>query len=301
MAAGPRAYWKGYLRLSLVSISVELYSATASASTLAMHQIHKPSGQRIRYEKVVPEIGPVDTDEIVKGVEVDDGNYVIIEPDELEEIKLESRRTIELSQFVKESEVDPRWFDRPYYLVPEGDVSTEGYLVIREALNSAKRLGLGQMTMRGREYLVAVQPLGRGLLLQTLRYDEEVRAAEPFFREIPDMKLDKEMINLAAELIQRKAKPFNPSVFADHYAAALKELIERKRQGQAIVAIGDEKPERRASNVIDLMQALKTSVAQDTGAAATAGGKGQPRRPAPAKRPGGRAGERKRARGRASR
>lgn len=296
MAAGPRAYWKGYLRLSLVSISVELYSATASANSLALHQIHKPSGQRIRYDKVVPDIGPVDTDEIVKGYEVDDG-YVILEPDELEEIKLESRRTIDLVQFVKDGEVDPRWFDRPYYLVPEGDVSTEGYLVVREALNSTKRTGLGQMTMRGREYLVSVQPHGRGLLLNTLRYKDEVRAAEPFFREIQDIKLDKDMIGLATELIQRKAKPFDPAVFHDHYAEALKELIERKHQGQAIVAIGDDKPERRAGNVIDLMAALKKSVAQDT--AAPAGGKA--RKAAPAKRPSGRGGERKPARRRASR
>jgi DNA end-binding protein Ku len=297
MAAGPRAYWKGYLRLSLVSISVELYSATNSASSLALHQIHKPSGQRVRYEKVVPNIGPIDSDEIVKGYEVDDGTYVILEPDELDEIKLESRRTIELVQFVKDEEIDARWFDRPYYLMPEGDVSTEGYLVIREALGTSKRTGLGQMTMRGREYLVSVQPHGKGLLLNTLRYKDEVRAAEPLFREIPDMKLDKDMIGLASELIQRKAGSFDPSAFKDHYATALRELIERKHRGQAIVSIGDEKPERRSSNVIDLMAALKKSVAQDAAAPVPKGRKIAQ----PTKRASGKGGDRKSARGRASR
>ncbi len=174
-SARPRAYWKGFLRLSLVSISVELYAATTSADHVALHQIHKPSGQRIRYEKVVPGIGPVKSEDIVKGFEIEDDVYVVLEPDELEEVKLESKRTIDLVQFARREDVDPRFFEKPYYLMPDGDVSTEGFLVIHAALSEQGKIGFGQLTMRGREQLVAVSACGRGLLLETLRYQDEVR------------------------------------------------------------------------------------------------------------------------------
>lgn len=261
-----RAYWKGYLRLSLVSIGVELYAATVSAETTALHQIHKPSGKRVRYEKVVPGLGPIEASDIVKGFEIGDDSYVVLEPDELDEIKLESSRSIDLIQFVGRDEIDPRYFDRPYYLVPEGDVSTEGLIVIREALRSAGKVGLGQLTMRGRENLVAVMPYGKGLLLETLRYANELRAADVYFDDIPDQKIDKEMVALATELIQRKTKPFDPTAFKDAYAEALKQLVERKREGYAIIAVGEE--ERcPPGKVINLIEALKKSVGQRPGPA----------------------------------
>lgn len=259
-AALPRAYWKGVLRLSLVSIPVELFTATTSAEHPTLHQIHKPSGKRVRHEKIVPGIGPIDTADIVKGFEIDHDRYVLLEPDEIDEIKLETKRTIELVQFVDHCEIDPRYFERPYYILPEGDVATEGYLVMRAALQASKKVGLGQLTLRGRETIVAVKPCGRGLMLETLRYADEVRAAEPFFEDLPDAKLDKEMVSLAGELIERKSKPFDAGAFEDSYAQALRDLVERKRKGKAVVTADDSNERASAGNVIDLMEALKKSV-----------------------------------------
>jgi DNA end-binding protein Ku len=256
-----RAYWQGYLRLSLVSIGVELYAAASSGDKTALHQIHKPSGKRVRYEKVAPGVGPIENSDIVKGFEIGDDSYVVLEPEELDEIKLESSRAIELVQFVDRDEIDPRYFEKPYYLAPEGDVSTEGYVVIREALRATGKVGLGRLTMRGRESLVAVVPLGKGLLVETLRYANELRAAEPFFSEIADSAGDEEMISLAIELIERKTRPFDPKAFKDAYAEALRNLVERKREGQAIVVTGEE--ERRGpGKVINLIEALKRSVGE---------------------------------------
>ncbi len=261
MPSRPRAYWKGYLRLSLVSIGVELYAATENAEAAALHQIHKPSGKRVRYEKVVPGIGFVETSDIVKGFEIDDDSYVVLEPEELEEIKLESSRAVELAQFVDRAEIDPRYFEKPYYVVPEGDVSTEGFIVIREALTSTGKVGLGKLTMRGRENFVAVMPFGKGLVLETLRYQNELRAADPNFADIPDLKIDKEMIELATELIRRKSRPFDPAQFSDAYAEALKQLVVRKRAGHAIVTTGEEE-RREPGKIINLIEALKKSVGQ---------------------------------------
>ncbi|WP_244613299.1 Ku protein [Methylosinus sp. Ce-a6] len=261
MAPRARAYWQGYLRLSLVSIGVELYAASASAQTTALHQIHKPTGKRVRYEKVAPGVGPVDAADIVKGFEIGDDSYVVLEPDELDEIKLESGRAIELVQFVGRDEIDPRYFEKPYYLAPEGDVSTEGYVVIREALSRANKIGIGRLAMRGRESIVAVTPLGKGLLVETLRYANELRAYEPYFAEISEGESDAEMVALATELIERKTAPFDPKVFKDSYAEALRALVERKREGRAIVTTGEE--ERRGpGKVIDLIEALKRSVGE---------------------------------------
>jgi DNA end-binding protein Ku len=189
---------------------------------------------------------------------------VLLEPEELDEIRLETKRTIELVQFVDPGDIDPRYFDRPYYILPEGDVSTEGYLVVRAALESARKVGLGQLALRGREYVIAVKPCGRGLLLETLRYADEVRSADAFFRDLPEEKLDKEMVALAGELIKRKSKPFDPGVFKDRYAAALRELVERKRKGKLVVAEG-ERERVPTGKVIDLMEALKKSVGKKGG------------------------------------
>lgn len=284
MAPRARAYWQGYLRLSLVSIGVELYAAASSGDKTALHQIHKPSGKRVRYEKVAPGVGPVDMSDIVKGFEIGDDSYVVLEPEELEEIKLESSRAIELVQFVDRDEIDPRYFEKPYYLAPEGDVSTEGYVVIREALQATGKIGLGRLTMRGRESLVAVLPFGKGLLVETLRYANELRAAEPYFSEIADTAGDEEMISLATELIERKTRPFDAKAFKDSYAEALAELVERKREGQAIVVTGEE--ERRGpGKVINLIEALKRSVGEtaETPGRRAASAKAAPRRGSRAK------------------
>lgn len=279
----PRAYWKGYLKLSLVSISVELYAATTNAHQVTLHQIHKPTGQRIRYEKVVPGVGPVSSEDIVKGFEIEDDVFVVLEPDELEEVKLESKRTIDLVQFANREDVDPRFFEKPYYLMPDGDVSTEGFLVIHAALSEHKKMGFGQLTMRGREQLVAVSTCGRGLLLETLRYHDEVRAAEVLFDDLPEIELDHEMVELASELIDRKSGDFDLSDFKDSYASALRDLVERKRKGRAIVS-SEPREQRERGNIINLMEALRKSVGSTASSSRAADEKkvaGAPRVPPP--------------------
>ncbi|WP_300392708.1 Ku protein [Henriciella sp.] len=258
-----RAYWKGHLRLSLVNIGIELYTATASSRRISLRQIHKPSGKRIRYQKVAEGVGPVDTDEIVKGFETSKDEYVILEPDELDEIKLESKRTIDLVQFVEACEIDPRYFEKPYYVVPSDDeVAAEGFTVIREALRKHKMVGLGQMAVRGRDYVVAIKPCGDGLLLETLRFADEIRESDKIFDDIPEMKPDKEMLDLAGELIERKSAPFKPDAFKSKYADALKELIKEKKEEGAVsedASSGDGKS-GSSGKVVDLMDALKKSV-----------------------------------------
>jgi|TARA_R110002020_G_scaffold406378_1_gene616338 DNA end-binding protein Ku len=268
-----RAYWKGHLRLSLVNISVELYTATSSAGRVGLHQIHKPSGKRIHYEKVVDGIGPVDHDEIVKGFETNKDEYVLLEPDELDEIKLESKRTIDLVQFVEACEIDPRYFEKPYYVIPtDDDVAVEGFTVIREALRKTKKVGLGQMAVRGRDYVVAIKPCGDGLLLETLRFADEVKESDTIFQDIPDVKPDKEMMDLASELIERKVAPFKADAFRSQYAKALKALIKEKKDAGA-VSEDTSADERTAGGgkVIDLMEALKKSVASSKGTKAKKG------------------------------
>ena len=259
MPTAKRAYWKGHLRLSLVSIGIEIFSATQSRR-LSLHQVHKPSGKRIRYQKIVPDMGPVDNDDIVKGFELNDDRYVLLEPDEIEEIKLESKRTIDLVQFVDYDDIDPRYFEKPFYVVPSDELSAEGFLVIHRALKDTRKVGLGQMVLRGRESLIAIKPCGKGLLLETLRYEDEVRRSDSFFGDIKEMKLDKEMVDLAKELITRKSGEFDPSQFKDHYAEALRTLVEEKRKGKQTISIEDDEGPRKTGQVVDLMEALKKSL-----------------------------------------
>lgn len=261
----PRAYWKGHLRLSLVSIGVELFSATSSSSRISLRQIHRPSGKRIRYQKIADGVGPVDTDEIVKGFETSKDKYVLLEPDELDEIKLESRRTIDLVQFVESQEIDPRYYEKPYYVVPAADdVAAEGFVVIREALRKSGRVGLGQMAVRGRDHVVAIRPCGPGLLLETLRFADEIRDSDKVFGDIPDVEPEQEMLELAGELIERKAAPFEADAFKSQFAGALRALVEEKRKAGEISedTSGERKPGGR-EKIVDLMDALRKSVEGD--------------------------------------
>lgn len=268
--AAPRAFWKGHLRLSLVTIGVNLHAASASSAKLALHQFHKPSGKRIRYEKVVPGIGPVDAADITRGVEVERDTYVMLTPEELDEVKLTSRHTIDLVQFVDHCEIDPRYFDRPYYVTPDGEAAEEGYVVIRDALRESRKVGIGQMAIRGRENLIAVQPCGRGLLLETLRYADEVRDSDKAFDEVPDVTPRDEAVELARELVKRKSRSFDPSAFHDAYAEALREQIQRKRKAKGGTVIAeDDRRTAEHGNVIDLMKALRESVGKKAGAART--------------------------------
>lgn len=257
-----RAVWKGQLRLSLVSIPVEIYSATSSSARVSFRQIHEPTGKRVRYQKTVEGVGPVDTDEIVKGYEASSGDYVLIDPDEIDAIRLETRKTMELVQFVDQCEIPPLYYDRPYYVVPQDELAEDAYRVVRDALRAAGKSALGQMTMRGKEYLAAIRPCGDGLLMETLHYADELREADPMFREVGDEASDEELLELAGTLIEKKTKPFDATAFKDSYAEALSDLIEAK--------LGDKDAKRAAGekgggaddgeNVVDLMAALKKSV-----------------------------------------
>ncbi len=257
-----RAYWQGQIRLALVSIPVEIYSATKSGAQIAFHQIHQPSGKRIRYEKVVPGLGPVKPEDIVKGYEISKGDYVLLDPEEVEAVKLESKKTLELTQFVDASEIDVLYYERPYYVVPADDLAEEAFIVLREALRRTKKVGLGQLAMRGREYIVSLKPCGRGMILETLRYADEVNRAQSYFREIEDAEPDEELLDLAQTLIEKKSSAFEPDAFHDRYVDALERLIEKKKKakGRRIIEEEDDAPAKRGSNVIDLMAALKKSV-----------------------------------------
>jgi DNA end-binding protein Ku len=258
LATPGRPYCKGFLLLSLVTISVNVYNAAESAAEIRFNQIHKPSKKRIRYEKVVPGIGPVENSDIVKGYLVDQDTYVVLEPEELEAIRLESKKVIELSQFVDTDEIDPRYYERPFYIVPADDLAAEGYFVIRKALEQSRKAAIGQITMHGREHLVAVSPVENGLLMEIIRYKNELRSASTFFDDLPTPKIDRELIDMANQLITRKSAPFKPESYHDSYAVALKELVAKKAKGKKIVTTPED--EAPVSNVIDLMQALKGSL-----------------------------------------
>lgn len=260
--ASPRPYWTGQLRLSLVSIPVELYTATKSSAKISFNQVHEPSGKRVRYEKVVPGIGPVDPEDILKGFEYEKGNYVLLTDEDIDAVKLETRKTLELTQFVDACEIDPIYFGRPYFVVPQDELAEDAFRVVRDALRKSKKVGLGQLALRGHEYIVAVKPCGNGLLMETLRYEDEIRKAAPFFKDISAKSADKELMELAEQLIERKTAPFDASAFEDHYADALRDLIDRRVKGRSRkVSVDEEEPERpRGDNVVDLMSALKKSL-----------------------------------------
>lgn len=259
-----RALWKGQLRLSLVSIPVELYSATKSGGRISFRQIHHPSGKPIRYDKVVDGIGPVDRDEIVKGFEFEKGQYVLLNQDEIDAVKLETKKTLELVQFVGACEIPPLYFDKPYYLVPADELAEDAYRVVRDALRASEKIGLGQLALRGKEYLCAIKPCGDGLLLETLYYADEIRKADPLFSEISGKSSDADLLEVATALIEKKTAPFDASAFKDNYTAALRELVATKTQSRKAKKVatedGDRRPAATNGNVVDLMSALKRSL-----------------------------------------
>ena len=285
MAARPS--WRGVIKLALVSIPVELYPATKSGKSIAFHQVHEPSGQRVRYEKVVPGIGPVDRDEILKGYEVSKGEYVLLEPEEIEKVKLESRRTLELTQFVKLTDIDPIYYDKPYYVTPADDLAEEAFVVVRDALKKAGKVGIGQLAMRGQEYVVSLKPCGRGMVLETLRYADEVNKAASYFRDIGDSKPDADLLEMAETLIEKKTSEFDAKEFENRYIDALKKLIAEKQKKKGKRVIQDDEPDRipKGSNVIDLMAALKKSLGEDKPAAKRPAAKRSPAKPAARRAP----------------
>jgi DNA end-binding protein Ku len=285
-----RAYWQGQIRLALVSIPVEIYTATKSGATVSFRQIHEPTGKPIHYEKVVTGVGPVDPDEIMKGYEYEKGSFVLLDQDEIDAVKLESKKTLELTQFVDAADIDVLYYEKPYFVVPADDLAEEAFIVLREALRRTRKVGLGQLAMRGREYVVSLKPCGRGMVLETLRYADEVNKAQGYFRDIPDAKPDPELLDLAETLIEKKTAAFDPKEFHDRYVDALKDLIERKRKakGRKVIEEEEETSGRGASNVVDLMAALKKSLDKPSATPAT-------KKPATRKAPAKKAAAKKRA------
>jgi DNA end-binding protein Ku len=263
MAARPS--WRGQIRLALVSIPVEIFPASKSGASISFHQIHEPTGKRIKYEKTAPGVGPVSADDIVKGFEVSKGEYVLLEPEEIESVKLESRKTLELAQFVDADEIDALYYEKPYFVVPADDLAEEAFIVLREALRRARKVGIGQLAMRGQEYVVAIKPCGRGILMETLRYADELNKASSYFRDIEDTEPDADLLELATTLIDKKTGKFDAGEFHNRYVDALKGLIEEKRKkkgGGLVIQDSDDKNPPKKSNVVDLMAALKKSLGE---------------------------------------
>lgn len=258
-----RAVWKGQLRLSLVAIPIEIHTATKAGRRISFRQIHGPSGKPVNYEKTVPGIGKVPSDDILKGYALGDNEYLLIEPDEIDAIKLETKKTFELVQFVGTDEISPLYYDQPYYIVPSDELAEDAYRVVRDAMRKARKTGIGQLTLRGREHLCAVRPCGDGLLMETLFYADEIKDAEPLFNTIEDAEADPELLSVATALIEKKSAPFDASAYTDNFDRSLRQLIEDKRKGKAPrVTASGERP--AADNVVDLMQALRDSL-KDSG------------------------------------
>ena len=258
----PRAYWKGYLRLSLVSCPIQLFPATSEREKIRFHQINKNTGNRIKYCKIDAVTGgQVNDDDIVMGYEVSKGKYIEITEEELEAVAIEGRHTIEIDQFIPRTEIDDLYLNNPYYITPNGEVGQQAYAVIREAIKKESMVALGRVIFTTREHVIALEPHGKGLLAVTLRYPYEVRREEDYFGDLPDERVPREMLDLAIHIVETKAGHFHPENFEDHYERALKELIAKKQRGEKI-----EKPRQpAAAKVINLMEALRQSAAHERG------------------------------------
>jgi DNA end-binding protein Ku len=283
----PRANWKGFLRLSLVTCPVALFPATSDSEKISFNQINRNTGHRIKYLKVDADTGEeVAADDIMKGYKVDTDTYIEIAKDELDNIALESTRTIEIDQFVPKSEIDDLYMVRPYYIVPDGKVGHDAYAVIRETIRSLDKVALARVVLTNREHVIALEARDNGLVGMLLRYPYEVRNSADYFDDIQDVKITKDMLDLAKHIVQQKSGSFDPDKFEDHYEAALTELINKKRNGERITSVS--KPVSN-DNVISLMDALKRSIsgkpaaAKPTAAAKPAKGK-KPRKTAAGQR-----------------
>src|SRR5215471_9244794 len=266
----PRANWKGFLRLSLVNCPVALYPATSESEKVSFNQLNRRTGHRIKYAKVDADTGEeVANEDIVKGYALDKDIFIEMTKEELENIALESTRTIEIDEFVEKSEIDPRYLIRPYYLRPDGKVGHDAFAVIRETIREMNKVAIGRVVLTNREHIIALEPLGKGLVGTLLRYPYEVRGEQEYFDEIQDVKVTKDMLDLAKHIVNQKSGSFEPDKFEDHYETALIDLINQKRSGKPITP--KERP--RAGNVVDLMEALRRSVG---GAGAETGAQKKP-------------------------
>jgi DNA end-binding protein Ku len=260
----PRANWKGFLRLSLVTCPVALYPATSESEKVSFNQLNRKTGHRIKYAKLDADTGEeVANEDIVKGYKVDTDTFIEVTKEELENVALESTRTIEIDEFVDRSEIDPRYLIRPYYLVPDGKVGHDAFAVVRETIREMNKVAIGRVVLTNREHIIALEPMDKGLMGTLLRYPYEVRSADEYFDDIQDVKVTKDMLDLAKHIANQKAGHFEPDKFEDQYETALLDLINQKRAGKPITA----KARPRGENVVDLRDALRKSIG---GGAATA-------------------------------
>ncbi|MGV7216126.1 non-homologous end joining protein Ku [Bradyrhizobium sp. UFLA05-112] len=254
----PRAYWKGTLKLSLVTCPVVLYPAATAAAKTRFHMINRETGNRLKQQMVDAETGDVvESDQKGRGYELRKGKYVEIEPEELEAVQIESNHTIDIESFVPREEIDKRYLNHPYYVAPDGKAAVDAFAVIRDAMKDEERVALARIVLTNREHVMAIEPLGKGLLGTTLRYPYELRDEDQFFDDIKSAKITKDMVELAGHILHTKAAHFDPSKFKDEYEDALKALVKRKASGKKIEL---PEPEERPSNVINLMDALKQSL-----------------------------------------
>src|SRR5712675_3391691 len=264
----PRANWKGFLRLSLVTCPVALYPATSESEKISFNQLNRQTGHRIKYVKVDADTGEeVPNEDIVKGYALDNETFIEVSKEELDEIALESTRTIDIDEFVERSEIDPRYLIRPYYLRPDGKVGHDAFAVIRETIREMNKVAIGRVVLTNREHIIALEPLDKGLMGTLLRYPYEVRSADEYFDDIQDVKVTKDMLDLARHIVNQKAGSFEPEQFEDRYEQALIDLINQKRNGLKIPAKAAPKS---GGNVINLMDALKRSLANEKQAAPAA-------------------------------
>ena len=256
-----RPYWSGQLRISLVSFGIQLYPATNSAAGIAFHQIDRATGKRVRHLNVIDDDQPVDNSEIVKGFEYSKGKYLIVEPDEVKKLRLETKNTIDVTQFVDPQELPPYLFEKPYFVVPDMKGSAEAFAVVRTAMAQADKIAIGEIAFGGREHLIAIaaptDPKAKGLMAYTLRYAEELRDSKEYFSGIEEHSIDKKHLALASELIRTQSSPFHLDAFQDDYEAALRELVDAKRTSTPL-PVSEERPQR--GKVVGLMDALRRSV-----------------------------------------
>jgi len=254
----PRAYWKGYLKLSLVSCPIALFPAASSSERISFNRVNKKTGHRLKQLMVDADSGqPVDKEDIGRGYEYAKGQYLFVEDEELDKIKIESTHTIDIGSFVPRAEIDDRYLDTPYYIAPTDQVGQEAFTVIRDAMRDKKVVGLARLVLQRREHVLMLEPFDKGLLGTTLRYAYEVRSAADYFEDIPDLKLPTEMKQLAAHIIEGKSDHFDPKSFEDHYENALVELLRTKQAGKPVQTIGEAPA---APRVINLMDALRASI-----------------------------------------
>jgi DNA end-binding protein Ku len=258
----PRANWKGFLRLSLVTCPIALFPATSESEKISFNQINRKTGHRIKYQKVDADTGEeVSSEDIVKGYKVDTDSYLEVSKDELDNIALESTRTIDIDQFVPRSEIDDLYLARPYYIVPDGKVGHDAYAVIRETIRSLDKVALGRVVLTNREHIISLEARDKGLMGMLLRYPYEVRDSAEYFDDIQDVKVTKDMLDLAKHIVEQKSGHFDPSKFEDHYEAALQDLLNKKQKGQPIARVET----RSSGNVVNLMDALRASLKGGSG------------------------------------